>query len=102
MEKRNPAPTPFVMLQVYGLTTMVSRTEIPITGWPHSMSSTNVIMKQPTITRTGAVASGGITPDGGDRKRHSRSRIPTTTAVTGFAAASPRSLPAAPGPPGSR
>ena len=36
-------------------------------------------MKYPTMTRTGAVASGGITPASGERKTQSRNSTPVTT-----------------------
>ena len=36
-------------------------------------------MKYPTMTRTGAVASGGITPASGERNTQSRNNTPVTT-----------------------
>ena len=46
------------------------------------MSLTSVIMKYPTMTRIGAVASGGITPARDDRNRERRNSTPTTTDVS--------------------
>ena len=41
----NPAPTPFVMLNVSGWTRMISKAGIPISGLDQLMSLTSTIMK---------------------------------------------------------
>ena len=52
---------------------------MPIAGSRQSISPIPRIMKYPTMIRTGAVASGGITPASGERKTQRRNNTPVTT-----------------------
>src|SRR5919201_5225654 len=75
----NPAPMPFVIEYVNGITTIVSRA-----GRPSSISDRSIFeaipaIRNPTMTSAGAVASGGMTATTGDRNIARRNKTPVTT-----------------------
>src|SRR4051812_10311781 len=61
------------------MSTMVSRTGRAMPGVSQRISRMSWSIVAPTMTRIGAVASGGMTPASGERKRQSRKSRPVTT-----------------------
>ena len=65
----SPIPMPWAMLKVSGMAKIVSTAGAAVSKSAMSISTTDCIMKIPTITSAGAVAHGGMARMSGVRKR---------------------------------
>lgn len=70
------------MLKVSGMPSIVRNAGSAISGSPHAISDTVVIIILPTIINAGAVAEEGIAPANGATNKATANNKPVTIAVT--------------------
>jgi hypothetical protein len=77
----SPMPIPCAMLKVSGMAKIVRTAGAAVSKSLMSISTTDCIMKMPTMTSAGAVAQAGMARMSGDRKRAASMKIATQMAV---------------------
>ncbi len=81
-EQMSPMPIPCAMLKVSGIAKMVKTAGAAVSKSLMSISTTDCIMKMPTMTRAGAVAQKGIARMIGLTKSASSMKMATQIAVS--------------------
>lgn len=81
VQLKNPQIIPCVMEYVIGIKIMLKNAGIASSYLFQLMFKTGVIIKIPTIMRTGAVAMDGTTERSGEKNMKGKNKTPATTAV---------------------